>query len=119
MIEQFTTLEELGGILGFSDIRSIKKWCYKNSIQVIRAGKKNYVLTALVDLHFSRECEKFFSATSENKLAIMDAIKANNRIELVDLLDAPTIPVVRKNFSITKKHSPQTNKFLQNINSAI
>ena len=118
MIEQFMTIENLGGILGFSDSRSIKKWCYKNNIQVLRAGKRNYVLSAMVDLHFSKECEKFIGVTNTNKSEIMEAIQSNNRLKLVELVNSSTSMKEKKNLKKSSVHSLQTNNFLENIKSA-
>lgn len=118
MKEKLTTLDELGVILGFSDPRSTKKWCEKNGIQVLRAGKKSYVLSVMVDLYFTKHSENFFGAKYANPLEIMEAIKTDNLVELVELIDAPATTKVKGDYRKEKGHSVQTNKFLKTIEAA-
>ena len=117
MIDKLINLDEVGNILGFSDHRSTKKWCNKNNIQVLRAGKKSYVLSAMLDYYFEKETEKFFNSKFPNPTEIMDALRYNNRSELVDLINAPATEKVKKDY-IKKEHSAQSKKFLERIKAA-
>lgn len=118
MIEKFITLDELEQLLGYSDTRSTKKWCRKNKIQILKAGKKSYVLSNMIDIYFQKQLAGFFGATNNNCGAILDAIKNDNTVELAELVNAPATDNVKKKYVQKKEHSKAALDFLTNIKTA-
>ncbi len=118
MIEKLIKLDELGKLLGYEDLRSTKKWCHKNKIQVLRVGKNNYVLSDMIDIYFQQQLAGFFGTTKDNCGAILDAIQSNNAVELAQLVNAPATHNVKKRYIQKKEHSKATLDFLEDIKSA-
>jgi hypothetical protein len=118
MIEKFITLDELEQLLGYSDTRSTQNWCRKNKIQILKAGKKSYVLSNMIDIFFQKQLAGFFGATNNNCGAILDAIKKDNTVELAELVNAPATDNVKKKYVQKKEHSRAALDFLTNIKTA-
>lgn len=118
MIEKLIKLDELATLLGYEDLRSTKKWCYKNKIQVLKVGKNNYVLSDMIDIYFREQVAGFFGATKNNCGAILDAIQNDNTVELAELVNAPATNSVKKIYTQKKEHSKAALDFLTNIKSA-
>lgn len=105
---------ELGVLLGYNDTRSIEKWCKKVNIPILIAGKIKYVYSILVELHFQNSLEVSLKANNINASEIMDAIKLNDTLKLINAMGPSVTPVAR--FKKEKKqHSKATQGFLNNI----
>lgn len=55
MIEDFIEIREAMKLLGYSDYRSIKKWCTTNNIPVASLGIKKYISKHLLTQHIENQ----------------------------------------------------------------
>lgn len=49
LLDRLVDIHELGEILGFDDIRSVKKWCEKAGIPFFSLGRRTYTDSNLLD----------------------------------------------------------------------
>ena len=118
MKDKLITLSELGILLEYEDIRSTEKWCKKNNIPILTAGKQKYVPSIFVNHFFQNSINKFVSAKFRNPIEIMDAIENDNPIRLAELLAAPMDPSVKKEYKTKSERSKASQEFLNNIKTA-
>lgn len=43
MLNDLIDIYNLTEVLGYTDLRSIRKWCSKNKLSILVLGKKNYI----------------------------------------------------------------------------
>ena len=51
LLFRLVSIQELGEILGYGDVRSVKSWCKESGIPLFRLGKKTYTDSKLLDQH--------------------------------------------------------------------
>lgn len=51
LLFRLVSVQELGEILGYSDVRSVRSWCRQNDIPLFQLGKRTYTDSKLLDLH--------------------------------------------------------------------
>jgi hypothetical protein len=93
MKEDVTEFDELKEILGYTDERSVIKWCKTNNIPVLKMGFKKYILS------------HYLTQYIDNQLVIFEKAK-------------PELKVVR--YSVKKKsyaHSDTYNEYLSKFES--
>ena len=102
----------LSPLTGYSDERTIIKWCEKHKIPVIPLGKKVYTVSNFLDLYIESEVKKFVETNFDYPAEIMEAIRDDNKTDLVNLLNAPATVRAKESFAI-KKHSKEAEKFMR------
>lgn len=99
MTQQLMKLNELGGYLGYSDLRSTESWCKKNMIPIIPAGKQKYVPTSFVEKYFNDKIKRIVSNNPEHPKVTINGLGIGED----------------KNQYYKKTHSKTTQNFLNNI----
>ena len=89
MKDKLIEIHELMELLGFEDERTIRNWCEKNKVPLLKMGKKKYTISNFLELFIMDEVEKFVNRKYENSEKIMNAIKDDNKIEFAELINAP------------------------------
>ena len=137
-------LTELMHILGYSDMRTIKKWCIKNKIPLFKVGAKKYTLSNFLNLIIGHQVTDFVKANHENPRELLNTfnreinpeneskekLEPNNVIELSTITNTNQIipiksieikPIIKVENTSTgsvakiNKHSTATQKFLNTI----
>jgi hypothetical protein len=118
MTDKLTTIEELSEILGFTDIRSIEKWCKSNRIPIITMGKRKYIVSTFINQYIENEMNSFVEAHFGNPKEIMQAIDNDDSLEIAKLMKAPVSKKVKKEYKEVKKRSSASENFLKTIKAA-
>jgi hypothetical protein len=66
-LDEITDLEKLKEFLGYQDDRSALKWCRRNSIPILKAGKKKYVSSHLLTLVIENQLVTFVQESQSAK----------------------------------------------------
>ncbi len=88
MKEKLIEIQALLDLLGFSDMRSVKKFCIQNKIPLFNLGKKVYTLAAFIDLFVENELTLFVSQNYANPSEILEAVKHDDSLKLVKLMES-------------------------------
>lgn len=113
--EKLIEVDELRNILGYSDIRSVKKFCMLKKVPLINLGKKTYIISNFLDLIVSNKLRETYSNADE----ILKAIDNDNKSELAKLIDAPSEPSVKSSFNSKNKSSSAAAKnLIDKLNAA-
>jgi hypothetical protein len=112
--DKLIEMTELQDILGYSDIRSMKKFCKLNLIPLFNLGKKTYIVSDFLDIVIAKQLSK----TYKNADAILNAISTDNKSELSNLIDAPSEARVKLSFNSKRKNSNAANKLIDKLNEA-
>jgi hypothetical protein len=110
--ENLVDLNELMEILGYSDERSVKKWCKQNKVPLFHIGTRKYTLTNFLTTHIENLLGTFAKANFSNPDEILEAVKNGEKIQEAKLVVLP------KKREEKKQHSEATKKFLTNIKAA-
>tara|TARA_R110002072_G_scaffold238939_1_gene396653 strand:+ start:50337 stop:50666 length:330 start_codon:yes stop_codon:yes gene_type:complete len=49
LLDRLVDIHELGEILGYDDVRSVRSWCKRSSIPLFLLGKRTYTVSNLLD----------------------------------------------------------------------
>jgi hypothetical protein len=49
LLDRLVDIHELGEILGYDDVRSVRNWCKRNGIPLFQLGKRTYTVSNLLD----------------------------------------------------------------------
>jgi hypothetical protein len=49
LLDRLVDIHELGEILGYDDVRSVRNWCKRSGIPLFQLGKRTYTLSNLLD----------------------------------------------------------------------
>jgi len=106
--ENLVELNELMKILGYSDERSVKKWCKRNIIPLFKAGSKIYTLS------------HYLTQYIDNQLVIFAKANSLKPEDMKIKISAEKISVANEDAESTKlneteQHSEVTKKFLNKI----
>ncbi len=118
MRDKLIEISELADMLGFTDLRTIKKWCIKNNLPLMTLGKNTFTLTFFLNLFLENELKNFLTQNFENAEEILEAVKNDAKIELAKLLKAPFSTKVLSEFNDSKNRSKASENFLKNIKRA-
>lgn len=118
MKEKLLELNELTELLGFTDKRSVIKWCNENKLLVLTLGKKKYIALDLLNAIIESKLTSFFEANFENPEQIIESIKNDDKVQIAELLIAPIENKVKREFKQKNNTSKASKDFLNNINAA-
>ncbi|HXD93315.1 MAG TPA: hypothetical protein VNX01_08885 [Bacteroidia bacterium] len=107
-------INELLDLLGYSDLRSVRKFCMENKIPLFNLGKKTYTINNFLDAVIANEFSKNYS----NADKILQAINDDDKAALANLIDAPTEQKVNTKFKKHKTNSSAAEKLLKKLNEA-
>lgn len=77
--EDWIELRELMSILGFTDERSIRKWCNAHIIPVIIMGLKKYILSRYITQYIDNQIV-IFENRDQEKITKKESYKPKNKI---------------------------------------
>jgi len=117
MVDKLTEIKELAEILGYSDGRSVEKWCKQNKVPLFHIGKKTYTIRNFIDRFISEKLELFVKASYKNSEGILKAIYEDDKAELSKLLDAPLDKKEEEKFKV-KKNSKAADDFMTKLKAA-
>lgn len=103
---------ELLDILGYSDVRSVRKFCEQNKIPLFNLGKKTYTVADFLDVLIAKQLGK----TYDNADEILKAISNDNKEELANLIEAPLEKNVKN--ELKSKNSNAAKKLIDKLNAA-
>ena len=112
MKEKLVEIESLLELLGYNDLRSVRRWCIKNKIPLFVVGKRTYTVANFLDLFLEKELKLFVDSNYENPEAVMNAIDNDDKTTLVTLMEAPTTENVKIKF---KKNKSEMGKAAKNL----
>lgn len=112
--EKLIEITELIDILGYSDIRSVKKFCEQNKIPLMNLGKKTYTISNFLDLLVANELSKSYSNVED----ILSAISLDDKSELSRLIEAPLEQSVVTSYKNKKQIGSAAQKLLDKLNAA-
>jgi len=49
LLDRLVDIHELGEVLGYDDVRSVKSWCKRSGIPLFQLGKRTYTISTLLD----------------------------------------------------------------------
>lgn len=75
MIEDLLDIAQLMPLLGYSDPRSIIKWCKSKNIPIIKVGLKKYVLSHYLTQYIDNQLITFERVNSVDSLEVFKKIK--------------------------------------------
>jgi hypothetical protein len=105
---------ELLDILGYSDVRSVRKFCEQNKIPLFNLGKKTYTVTDFLDIVIAKQLGR----TYDNADEILKAISTDNKEELANLIDAPLEEKVKTDLKTKNRNSNAAKKLIDKLNAA-
>jgi hypothetical protein len=117
LLDKLIEVGELAELLGYTDERSIEKWCKKNTVPLFHIGKKIYTIRNFIDRFISEKLELFVKATYKNSDGILKAIYEDDKGELSKLLDAPLDKKEADKFKV-KKNSKAADDFMTKLKAA-
>lgn len=112
--EKLIEIHELIDILGYSDIRSVKKFCEQNKIPLMNLGKKTYTISNFLDLLVANELSKSYSNSED----ILNAIASDDKSELARLIEAPVEESVATSYKGKKQMGSAAQKLFDKLNAA-
>ena len=86
MKEDLTDILDLMNTLGYSDDRSVKKWCKRNNIPIISLGLRKYVLSQLLTQYIDNQLVIFVNgnkSVENSSKKITDETSKNNTKKFV------------------------------------
>lgn len=105
-------LSRLMEILGYTDERSVRKWCKQNKVPVLKMGLKKYILSHYLTQLIENQLVIFAKANSLDAESLLHLVKNTNKKE------QPEVESEVSKGSEKTKHSKATQRFLQNIKAA-
>ena len=119
MRDQLMPIESLMELLGYTDTRSVKKWC-EGKIPLIEVGKRTYTIEAMVDAYFESEFKQFVTKNYPNPDLIIEAVQQDDKEGLAKLMNAPLADSTNrkeKTQLIKKKEKEPKSKAAQRLKS--
>lgn len=105
-------------LLGYTDTRSVEKWCKENKLPILTIGKRKYTVENFLEIFLEKELKIFIDANYTNPEEILGAVMNDDKAQLIDLLEVPVSKKVAKEFKEKKKRSSAADDFLKNIKAA-
>lgn len=109
----FKSLKEISKILGFKDIRTVRKWCIKNEVQILNdpGNRWNYVITAEFEAARYRQMIHYLKRKYGNKWT--DAFKAYLQVD--SLFRAAHSKIDISDSHLTEQMGQHERKFLSSL----
>jgi hypothetical protein len=108
-MEDLIKFEDLMKLLGYSDERSVKKWCRKRSIPIIPMGLNKYILSHFLTQHIDNQLVIF------DKVNLVDSFEVFKGIKKVKEIEAQKTSLEKKDGIKKEKRSAVAMKFLNKI----
>jgi hypothetical protein len=116
--DKLIEMTELMEVLGYTDERTVTKWCKAHNIPIFGFGSKKYTVSNFIEIFLETELRKFLRAKYEKAEEILQAIKSDDKVELAKLAGVPVARVVTKRFEAKKVISKHAEAFLKKLKSA-
>ena len=116
MKDKLIDIVELLDLLGFDDLRSVKKFCESNRLPLLKIGKRTYTISNYLDMYISHELRLFTAANYSNPEEVINAVMNNdtNELKRAVLAQTGTGNIKEKNRN-TEERSDAAKAFLKNI----
>ena len=118
MKNKLVDISTIYDLLGYSDSRSVEKWCNENKLPIMTIGKKKYTVENFLEIFLEKELKVFINSNFTNPEEILGAVMNDDKVQLIELMDAPVSKKVTKEFKEKKKRSSVADDFLKNIKVA-
>lgn len=96
------TSSQLMEILGYEDMRSLRKWCEANDVPLIKVGLRYVAHSWTVEVALLRIFQKEAYAFGIDGEALVNALVNDNKVRVAHLLSAPLEVKEERNFSSKK-----------------
>lgn len=115
MNRKLVDILDLLKILGYTDLRSVRRWCCTNKIPLFRVGKKTYTVSNFLDLHLGNKLKLYVSANYSNPEEVMGAVMRDDNDNLNKLIDTEINGINNKiKTGSNEVRSKAAQKFLKN-----
>lgn len=112
MFQKLVDIHSLLDILGFTDLRSVKRFCVSNKIPLFNLGKKTYTMSSFIDHLIETELTAFVNSNYDNPSEVLKAVKEGNNVTpIVSFTSAKT----EANKKSKKPISKASQEFLKKI----
>lgn len=120
MKDKLVEIHSLLELLGFTDIRSVKKFCLQNKIPLFNLGKKVYTIATFLDVYIEAELTVFVNENYTDPAQVMAAVKENDKTALLKLIESPQKQTIEKTKIKTNKSemSKASKNLLNKLKSA-
>lgn len=95
MVDDLIEIKELFELLGYTEQRSVQRWCKKNKIPLIQIGKKTYTVRYFIDKFILEKLELFLKAHYGNVDEMLRAIRQNDMKQFSEAVKASEIRKTR------------------------
>jgi hypothetical protein len=116
--DKLIEMKELMEVLGYSDERTVIKWCQAHNVPLFGIGSRKYTISNFFEIFLETELKKFLHAKFKNPEQILAAIKSDDKVELAKLAGVPVNRSMKKSFQSKKIKSKEAEAFLRKIKSA-
>lgn len=105
MKNELMNINELKELLGYTEYKSVKKWCAKNDVPIIQVGASKYTHPWLVDIALMRNLHKESFLSGLDADSIIQAIVNDDKVALAEAMEAPLDSSAKSNFKKKKETS--------------
>lgn len=70
-------------LTGFTDLRSVKKWCALKKIPLFQVGKRIYTIATFLEMYIESELEMFVKENYLNPSEVLAAVKDGDKEKLL------------------------------------
>jgi len=113
MKENLVEIQTLLDLLGFSDIRSARKFCTENKIPLLNLGKRVYTHALFLDLYVEKKITAFVDENYTNPSEILAAVKSEDKDQLLKAMETLSgDDEVKVKLKVNKSEMSQASKKL-------
>ncbi len=105
-------------LLGYTDSRSVEKWCKENKLPIMTIGMRKYTIGNFLEIFIEREMKIFIEDNFSDAEDILKAVKNDDKAQLIELMDATYAKKIAKKFIEKKKRSSAAETLLNKIKIA-
>ena len=103
-------INDIMDLLGYSDLRSVRKFCIANELPLINLGMRTYTIAKFLQVIIYNQLKKNYP----NAEGIINSI-ANTNSESTKFVDKPINQPAKQKFNLKTKHSSAAEKLIKNL----
>jgi L-2-hydroxyglutarate oxidase LhgO len=116
--DKLIEIKELMEILGYTDERTVVKWCKAHNVPLFGVGSRKYSISNFLEIFLENELRKFLQAKFKNPEEVLSAIKSDEKFEMAKLADSLSRKEVKSRFQVKQTKSKEAEAFLNKLKVA-